>query len=790
MAIGFAESQEIAQRHQIRDLRSGSERLYDWLKEPSHTAATLASFAVLILLLPPLTELVSILGAIIYLLFGPTKSIRLPLRVPGHAGFHDRSYGAPKVGEGIFFVGNQIKADTNSKGGEEIWEDNSDCRTHIFVFGTTGSGKTELLLAFLYCAICWGSGVMFVDGKGTPKLYAQIYAIARHFGREDDVRLLNLMIGRFDPRVKRARRISNKMNVLASGSGAFLTELIVSLMPESGGDGATWKDRAINMASGVINAAVFLRDRGDILLTPGVIREYMTLAKVVELAGDKRGIYRFPQPVFDALNAYLAALPGYNPQKPPHEQSSTTRDQHGYLQMQFTKIMGQLTDVYGHIFNCEISEIHMEDVALQNRIFVGLIPSLEKSDHENRALGNIAVASARAMMSAVMGSEVAGDAAQLIETLPTESPVPFPSIWDEVGYFLPKSGGTAVMPAQARSLGQMMIFAGQDKPGVNRAGKEEADSMVANTSTKICLKCEDTGETLDLFQKRAGEGTVAIAGSSEKKPGLLKSIFVDSGDARQERRQRLTVDEVTAYAPGQGAVIFGSKLIRFESLYTNIKPNRIRVNALVQIRYPRNHDLDNMGATRREREIRLNQIQGRLLGAVTALKPCLDLGSSFAQRYATLQANSGSQPPQELALAAWLLTIDKQQVAPTTVPESAVPTNADLHSSIDDNLVVIDGEIFDGTFALDSISNLDKPSKSPINNIDTASNKQEILTRDLTAIGVEMGNAPDVAAHAAELVKSEIDSAVSYPDVGIDMQKLVNMANELDVHGMFDELER
>lgn len=796
MGLGVTSKQEVKLRYRVRDMRSATERISDWLKEPTHAAGVMVAMGVTAVIMPPLTEPIALTSLVLVMLYGRKKVIQAPARVPLTVEAMDGSYEKPKPAEGVFFVGNEAERVGDQKvvgsRGEEVWLDNPDSRAHVFVFGTTGSGKTELLLSFLYCSLCWGSGAVYVDGKGTPKLYAQVYALLRLCGREDDARLLNYMIGRFDARQKRPQRISNRMNFLSSGSGPFLTELIVSLMPETGGDGATWKDRAINMVSGVVNSLAFLRDRGDILLRPGLLRDHLTLAKIVELAEDKEGKYQLPDSAKDALQGYLKALPGYNPQKKPEEQTPTCRDQHGYLQMQFTKTLGSLADVYGHIFNCDVSEIHMEDVVLQNRVLVVLIPSLEKSDHENRGLGNIVTASVRAMMSATMGAEVHGDYKHIIDTLPTNSPVPFTSIWDEIGYFLPKSGGTAVMPAQARSLGQQMIFAGQDMPAIVKAGKEEAEAMFGNTTLQILLKCTEP-ETLAMMQKRAGEATVSVSDSSERDVGGLSTTYVDKGAARTEKMQRLSIEETASYASGQGVLMFGDKVVRFRGMYSDVKPNQIRVNVLLQIRPPEVRDLENFGARRRDRQAQLQAMQGFLLSIAGGPTPVVDyipLGG-YAQKMAALREAGLSRAPHELAIVAWLrgmLIPDVGGTAPAApVSEDAVAVGDAIQRLEDDMVVGTEtNEEFDATPLLEQANAAETAPNDSTLVHDITPLAPEALGDDLTNIGVKMGVAEDVARAAADITVAEVAAAVQYPSPDLNISKMKQMADQGDDNALFD----
>ncbi len=53
----------------------------------------------------------------------------------------------PHKARGICFFGN----DRNNN--EEIWFNNDDMRTHVLIFGSTGSGKTEALISLAYNAL-------------------------------------------------------------------------------------------------------------------------------------------------------------------------------------------------------------------------------------------------------------------------------------------------------------------------------------------------------------------------------------------------------------------------------------------------------------------------------------------------------------------------------------------------------------------------------------------------------------------------------------------------------------
>ena len=107
----------------------------------------------------------------------------------------------------------------------------------------------------------------------------------------------------------------------------------------------------------------------------------------------------FPLHIHNALKAYLISLPGFQESAP--KQNDTVLEQHGYLQMQFTKLLGSLSDSYGFIFKTNLGEVDFKDVVLNRRILVVLLPALEKSTDELANLGKIIVACLKQMMDLI-----------------------------------------------------------------------------------------------------------------------------------------------------------------------------------------------------------------------------------------------------------------------------------------------------------------------------------------------------------------------------------------------------
>lgn len=112
-----------------------------------------------------------------------------------------------------------------------------------------------------------------------------------------------------------------------------ITDFLMQMMAETGEDNAMWKHRAISLISAVVLALVHVREHEGLHIDGSVIGEYLNLEKMQQLSKH----HDLPQHVLQSLKAYLRSLPGYQENAP--KQSETVVELHGYLQMQFTRIL-------------------------------------------------------------------------------------------------------------------------------------------------------------------------------------------------------------------------------------------------------------------------------------------------------------------------------------------------------------------------------------------------------------------------------------------------------------------
>lgn len=387
----------------------------------------------------------------------------------------------PKVGNGIFCAGHDRVS------GEEIWLDGDQFRQHTLVIGATGLGKTEALLGLAENPLAWGSGFVIVDGQGEAGLVSKVFAMARLYGREDDVLVLNFMSANHDLVASRGAMRSNTMNPLASASPASVVQMVVSMMDDASSDGPMWKGRAAALMTGIARALCWLRDQGRFDLNYGSLRDWMNFKAVVDLASPETHP-DMPDEIRKSVANYLTSLPGFDVAK-GYRQSSATLDQHGYLEMVLKKIAGSLADMYGHVFFTDAGQIDMNDVVLNRRILVVVLPRLEQAPDDIANLGRVVVANLKSTMGSILGSGIPEPWQKMGEVRPTNADSPFMVVLDEVGSYAGE--GIALMCAQARALGIGLVLSSQDIPAMKRRNEKEAASVIANTSTKIFMRLQE-----------------------------------------------------------------------------------------------------------------------------------------------------------------------------------------------------------------------------------------------------------------------------------------------------------
>jgi len=514
---------------------------------------------------------------------------------------------------GILYMG-YLRTPDDTEAGRELWLTNSDARTHLFVAGTTGSGKTETLLGMVDNAMCWCSAVLYGDGKASLALPFSVWGLARRHGQEDNFQLLNFLTGGIDPfetehlqKELIAKNIvmlwqSNSFNPFGSSPFDFLLQLLVSMLVKAEGNGADWRDKAINMIDALLRILAFKRAKGELEISVQVIRDSLSLQNLVKfyIEGQK-GL--LPELAYLPIKAYFeTGLPGFIPSlaHDPTQWDKEVYNQHGYLTGQFTRVLSLLTDQYGYIFQDKYPEIDVNDTLMNNRILVVLIPSLSKSPEEAAAVGKLYISAIRLSMGMNLGYQLEGKKSDVLDKRGSIGRYPKLLINDELGYWF--AAGIAVMFAQARELNCVMVAAVQDVQALKRGeAKDESASLIANTKVKWCLALEDADDTFEIIRKSGGQGYFSVLSGYNESNNMLLSSYEAQGAANIQEKDRITLKELKKLQQGEGMVIFKDSVVPSASYYipNEHKQSKLlapRINRLLQIERPKFNRLKCAGA--------------------------------------------------------------------------------------------------------------------------------------------------------------------------------------------------
>lgn len=764
---GLEEQHELSPSLLLRDTSTFGMKVVKFFKNPTHTAILMSVLAIACLVFPSICDAIVLIGIGVFA-YAYTRRFNLPFRMPQRSlalDYNDPlpSNMKPRQARGIAFFGN------DKRNNDELWFNNDDMRTHVLMFGSTGSGKTEALVSLSYNALVQGSGFLYVDGKGDNSLFAKVFSMCRTMGREDDLLLINFMTGARDVVGAQEKRLSNTMNPFCNGSSSMLSQLVVSLM-DSGSqssDGDMWKGRAIVFVEALMKVLVYMRDKGKILLDANSIRNYFELNRLEAISLDKMfprdnqepvSLADTPELVLEPIKNYIKNLPGYDPSK-KGKQGSQVLEQHGFITMQLTRVFGQLADTYGHIIRTNLAEVDLKDVVLNRRVLVVLLPALEKSPDELASLGKVIIASLKAMMAAGLGESVEGSYREVISRKPTNANTPYMCILDEYGYYAVK--GFAVVPAQARSLGFSVIFAGQDLPAFQKASKEEAASIGANTNIKICMKLEDPLETWEFFHKTAGESYVTKVDSFQTNAGSLLNNYMDSRSASSEKRQRVDLLDLKEQREGEAHIFFKSKIIRAKMFFANpAPPQKMRLNQFLKVEKP----LERVLMDLEERIVRFAQVMDQ--------GETFSMGAEEGEEIQIISDAMTADPkanPIERALSALLAFHNRNQV--TETPEMMFEEEPDegklnIFSKValnDTVKAIVGGSSFDSF-------------KEPLILRHTAKDKIELLERLL-------GRPASQANPMTSEILKDMASATDYPPpvegALLPSEEVVAIANEV-----------
>ncbi|MFJ1470296.1 TraM recognition domain-containing protein, partial [Massilia orientalis] len=621
--------QEVSARQIIVDVRSNSQRFKDWMVYPTNFSKVMAVLGLICLIFP------FALPILVFTLLGfvdeyQKTSQYAPMRYPAWCKVPDPGLlhpgtDKPMAPTGIMYFG-VIDAQDPYERGKQVFLAADDLTRHMLVLGTTGSGKSEFLKGMTVCVLCWASGFFVADAKADNKLPTDMYSQVRMFARDYDYLVVNYLLGGLSPtQISNMReRLSNGLQPATAADADTLVQMTSNIMVKASGDSKTWQDRGLNLFRGICRALTHKRDLGELTLSIETMREYLALDKIEELYVEGWKLANggpWPTPYLGVKSYLEVGLPGFQLQnmlrkhgclkeeaedeaaalsqaafgrapapakKPPTNQTNETYNQHGYRADQVYPALSLLIDTYGHIFKRKHPEVDMQDVVVNNRVCISLIPSLEKGAQEQESLGKLNLALLRVMMARALGSSIEGDVHQNVDAKITASATPFALFLDEFAYQFAE--GIALTAAQARSLNFFLCALAQDLEKLTEGDRAaEAGAMMANQATKFFMKIVGSDKTHELAQKTLGEADVAvISGFEQNLDSLLGNIRRDV-NYKIEKRPRIGRKTLEELASGFATFAYRERAHVMRTFYPSPEVPRVRyprINRFLQI-----HDL-------------------------------------------------------------------------------------------------------------------------------------------------------------------------------------------------------
>jgi intracellular multiplication protein IcmO len=620
--------QEVSANRIIVDVRTNGQLFKDWMVYPSNFSKVMVGLGLICLVFPfALPILFFVLLAFLdeYQKTGQYAPMRYPAwcKVPDPGLLHPGT-DKPMDPTGIMYFG-VIDARDPYERGKQVFLSADDLTRHMLVLGTTGSGKSEFLKGMTFNVLCWASGFFVADAKADNKLPTDMYSQVRMFARDYDYLVVNYLLGGLSPtQIANIReRLSNGLQPATAADADTLVQMTSNIMVKASGDSKTWQDRGLNLFRGICRALTHKRDLGELTLSIETMREYLALDKIEELyvEGWKQANGGpWPTPYLGVKSYLEVGLPGFQIQnmlrkhgclkeeaedeaaalnqafgrppapakKPATNQTNECYNQHGYRADQVYPALSLLIDTYGHIFKRKHPEVDMQDVVVNNRICISLIPSLEKGAQEQESLGKLNLALLRVMMARALGSSIEGDVHQNVDAKITASATPFALFLDEFAYQFAE--GIALTAAQARSLNFFLCALAQDLEKLTEGDRAaEAGAMMANQATKFFMKIVGSDKTHELAQKTLGEAEVAVvAGFETNTESLIGGVRRDI-NYKMEKRPRIGRKVLEELASGFATFAYRERAHVMRTFYPSPEVPRVRyprINRFLQI-----HDL-------------------------------------------------------------------------------------------------------------------------------------------------------------------------------------------------------
>jgi len=560
---------ELQDQQLYRDTRPLSQRLIALIQS---RRAIWVHAGLCVLAVVPMAGPVALGLSVIAFLVFRGRTVVMPMQIPMHMPYKrdpndpdPKKAGKPGKPAATNYHGLTIP-DLPNENGQEVWSSKEVDTRHRMYLATTGGGKTAALTSQLVNTFCQGSGCSYTDGKAQFDVPIRVASLAHRFGRLPDVLMVNYMRGGMSPWERADRKLSHTFSLIHGASATMVAEAFDGLLQV---DNDMWGARARLLMRAISFLVKCLSEQGH---CKGTLADMQALLDL-QLAAQWAYNPDTPKAAAGLLEEYIKNLSTISEEQMKQIRMGQIPEevgkQHGFIIMQLVPLLAPLMAEYGDILSPDQPDVLMEDVVVNNRIVMFLLPALEKSGASISSLGRVIVGVIKGMMAKSIVTHLEGNVADNLDRLATNTDSVFPLIWDEVGYYMTEEH--AVKAAQGRSLNMSEWYGTQDAAAMKKQGEAAAratESIIGNTAIKVVGVIEDMNDTLRMIKERADEAAYTeqtqLARSEDSEYYYSQGVGV-------VRRSRLTAKKLARLATGEVYWLWRDKLIHGHTFYADVK---------------------------------------------------------------------------------------------------------------------------------------------------------------------------------------------------------------------------
>lgn len=411
---------------------------------------------------------------------------------------------------------------------------------HTAIIGQSGVGKTTLAMYILTQQMARGGGFLFIDGKIDDDTLRQLSYLAKLYGREDELYVLNVS----DP----------------SNSNSY--------SPLMHGDADEKSSRLLNLQEAIGNADHYLQSAGhafrvvfdalDCLGYCYTFEDFVTILNSSEALISLEDELTSSKPHTSELLALSNFLELYK----TVDRNGKKRINVDNLKKNIGGMVSRLTQFasgkFGQVFNTYNPEIDLFDIITQGQMLYVMVPTMAK---DTAALN----------LAKMILSDLRSVVAKVQELPKSQRPSPsFICLPDELGSYAIDAVRTLF--EQGRSAGIQMIPSFQSFSQLNMVSDYFSDIIIQNTWNKVFFKfgSKDAPEdAAEILGKQSGFLRTITESESESSSMNVLRTNPDSnaGDGhgvaegwREQEEFRVEPDDLRGLGMGQAIMQIGAKV--------------------------------------------------------------------------------------------------------------------------------------------------------------------------------------------------------------------------------------